>query len=496
MLKNFCHIKLYFLSILIIVFVLALQINTSYAGEKVKKSSDDPIVASFGHFKIRFSEYKAEYFEVLKQPEIYDSKKLRAGILDNLIINKILSDQATKMQLNRDEKLQRSIEAYKDKCLRDEHFQKVIVPKIKIDDSIIHRVYVYEKSQRRVKHLFFKTKVSADSAYKLLKHGASFKNIAEKIFKNDTALANSGGDLGWVNWDQLDYNLAMAAFGLPLNTYSKPVKSQWGYHILEVTGYRVDPLISKYDYAVHKYRAKLIIEYRKGEQIADEYIKRMLKNSNIIVYPRVMMLVQKDLQHKFIRKPNQFDNMFPIHLSDKEINLEEESLWDARHEVMAKINGKPYTVEDFMFELPYVPYDVVYNNFKESFDYAVRDFLITEEAKKLGLEKNEGVITKTILFKENSLALKLKKMLVSNVKVSENEIKKYYDENQNQIKGAPYNMMRPIIKEQIKENKKNEVVPEYVKMLLKNLKITKHLNIINKYYNNLYNGNFVDNGNI
>ena len=496
MLKDSNRVNISYIPCLLIALCFFLQINFLYAGEKNKHSSVNPVVAEFGNFKIRFNEYKAEYFEVLKQPEIYDSKKLRGQILDNLIINKILAAQAVKMKLNHDEKLNRSIDAYRDKCLREAHFQKVIVPKIKVDDKTIHKVYEYEKGQRKVRHLFFKSKEAADSVYKLLQKGASFKVIAKKIFSNDTALANSGGNLGWVYWDQMDYNLAMKAFSLPLYKYSKPVKSQWGYHILEITGYKANPLISKYNYDIHKYRAKLKIEYRKGKKIANEYIKKMLKKSKVIVYPKTMMLVENSVSHKFTRKPNRFDNMFPIHLNNKEIKVEEESLWDARHEVMATINGKKYTVEDFMYELPYVPYAAIYNNFKQAFDYALRDFLITQEAISKGLMHDRNVITKTELFRENYLASKLKKMLVSGVKVKEEEIKKYYQENQDQIKGASYKMMRPFIKEQIEENKKSEVIPNYVKMLLKNIKVTKHLDIINSYYDHLYNGNFVDSGKI
>ena len=487
-----------FLNILIaLLFLTFLLLTDNIIARGINDGSTyNPIVATFGKFKIFFAEYKAEYFEVLKQPEMYDSKKLRSEILDNLIINKLLSSEAIKMGLNRDEKLQLSITAFRDKCLRDAHFQKVIVPKIEISDSEIRKVYAYEQGQRRVSHLFFNTESEADSAYRLLKHGASFKAMAKEIFSNDTALANSGGDLGWVYWDQMDYNLAMAAFSLPLNTYSKPIKSQWGYHILEVTGYRIDPLLSEYNYKVHKYKAKMMIEYQLGEQIADEYIKKMLEKAKVVVSPKTLMFVKTALQNKFTRKPTKFDNMFPLHLNDKEIKIEETSLWDARHDIMATINGKPYTIEDFIGELPYVPYEAIYNDFFTSFNYAVRDFLLVKQAKKMGLGKDSGVKTNTELFSENMIALKLKKQLVADVKVSESEIKKYYEENPNQIKGAPYDMMRPIIEQQIKTTKQINVVPNYVKTMMGNMKITKRLDIINKYYDNLYNGNIVDKGNL
>ena len=67
-----------------------------------------------------------------------------------------------------------------------------------------------------------------------LQEGAAFAELAATV-SEDPASANRGGDLGEVVRGDLDPQLEAAAFSLPLNTVSEPVRSGFGLHLLEVT---------------------------------------------------------------------------------------------------------------------------------------------------------------------------------------------------------------------------------------------------------------------
>jgi len=93
-----------------------------------------------------------------------------------------------------------------------------------------------------VRHILLKQDVNMTTAeanrqvnnlYEQLKSGKDFAKMA-KLYSLDAASAVKGGDLGWVTADELVPAFADAMSALALNTISKPVKTPFGWHLIEV----------------------------------------------------------------------------------------------------------------------------------------------------------------------------------------------------------------------------------------------------------------------
>jgi peptidyl-prolyl cis-trans isomerase D len=74
----------------------------------------------------------------------------------------------------------------------------------------------------------------ADSARQEIAHGAPFAEVASRE-SADSGTAAKGGDLGEWTKGAMDPAFDSAAFSLPLNTVSRPVLSQFGFHLIEIT---------------------------------------------------------------------------------------------------------------------------------------------------------------------------------------------------------------------------------------------------------------------
>jgi peptidyl-prolyl cis-trans isomerase D len=77
-------------------------------------------------------------------------------------------------------------------------------------------------------------KARADSVRAEIVGGAPFAEVAQRE-SSDSASAAHGGDLGEWTKGSMDAAFDSAAFALPLKTLSQPVRSQFGYHLIEVT---------------------------------------------------------------------------------------------------------------------------------------------------------------------------------------------------------------------------------------------------------------------
>ena len=77
-------------------------------------------------------------------------------------------------------------------------------------------------------------KAKAESIVKQLRAGADFGKLAQAN-SGDPSSAGKGGDMGWVDKGTTVEPFDTAAFSMPLNTISDPIRSvEFGYHIIKV----------------------------------------------------------------------------------------------------------------------------------------------------------------------------------------------------------------------------------------------------------------------
>lgn len=100
----------------------------------------------------------------------------------------------------------------------------------------------HEVTKTHVRHILIKADASLTTAdasqqinnlYQQIKSGKDFGLMA-KQYSLDAASAVKNGDLGWVTSDELVPAFAEAMDKLPLNQVSKPVKTPFGWHLIEV----------------------------------------------------------------------------------------------------------------------------------------------------------------------------------------------------------------------------------------------------------------------
>lgn len=101
-----------------------------------------------------------------------------------------------------------------------------------------------QPERSHVRHILFKTKEKAESedakmkaladrVYKELKAGGKFEELAKK-YSEDPGSKDNGGDVGFITRGQTVKNFDEYAFTGPVKALSTPIKTEFGYHIMEI----------------------------------------------------------------------------------------------------------------------------------------------------------------------------------------------------------------------------------------------------------------------
>ena len=112
-----------------------------------------------------------------------------------------------------------------------------VTREVKVTDAQIASYYAKNKAQysqpesREVRHILVKTKAQADDLHAQLQNGGDFAALAKK-FSQDTGSKANGGKLT-ISKGQTVAPFDKAAFALKLNEISEPVKTEFGFHIIE-----------------------------------------------------------------------------------------------------------------------------------------------------------------------------------------------------------------------------------------------------------------------
>lgn len=111
--------------------------------------------------------------------------------------------------------------------------QKVIASLDDVTDEEVEAAYEKMKKEVHARHILVEDKETAEKLIQEIKDGANFADVAKENTIEPVG-KKTGGDLGWFSPGKMVQEFDDVAFELDVNEISEPVKSSFGYHIIEV----------------------------------------------------------------------------------------------------------------------------------------------------------------------------------------------------------------------------------------------------------------------
>lgn len=166
-----------------------------------------------------------------------DSPDLRKSIREEMINLEVVSQEAAKLGLNKNDEVMNQIELARQSALANafvQHYAK----NHPISDDQLKQEYDKVKSklgdkEYNARHILVDSKDEAKSIIEQLGKKAKFEKLAEK--SKDAGSAGRGGSLDWAVPNNFVPAFANALLKLKKGEYTKePVETQYGWHIIKL----------------------------------------------------------------------------------------------------------------------------------------------------------------------------------------------------------------------------------------------------------------------
>jgi len=262
-------------SFLLFLFVGLLWEGTACAQEKRQAADPSEILATVNGEKIMRGEVEHRMEQAFSMnPEAavkMDEKQrqeLRVQMLNRLVENRLILQEAIRegiqvsdeeagrllknlrRQFSSDQAMEELLKKGKTSIAERKKDDREFMMTRKLEAKLTEQIPISEndienywesarpflaKDTVRARHILVGNEKVVEEVIQKLKKGEKFEALA-KQYSQDTGTKDQGGELGWFSKEMVVKEFGEAAFGLKMGEISRPVKTQFGYHIIQKEG--------------------------------------------------------------------------------------------------------------------------------------------------------------------------------------------------------------------------------------------------------------------
>jgi peptidyl-prolyl cis-trans isomerase C len=173
-----------------------------------------------------------------QRAEQFNTPEGRKTLLNEVITQELIFVDAKNKKMDEESDFKAELEIMEIELLKQYGLRKLL-QEVEVSNE---EAFEYYKAHRnefktqesiRAKHILVDDAGKADQIYWDVKKGLFFEEAAKKF--SSCPSASAGGDLGYFSRGQMVPEFERAVFALEINEVSRPVRTQFGYHIIKLT---------------------------------------------------------------------------------------------------------------------------------------------------------------------------------------------------------------------------------------------------------------------
>ncbi|MCC8398534.1 MAG: peptidylprolyl isomerase [Rickettsia endosymbiont of Labidopullus appendiculatus] len=218
-------------------------------------ADEDKIVATYKGGEVKESQVMQQFQSSLDtQPGVKGKKfadfnaNLQEMLVRGYVDAKLLEQEAKNSNIESSKEFQAKLNIAKNQLIQQELMERYV--KSHVDEKMINAEYdklvasLKGKEEVKVSHILVATEKEAINIKNRLNKGEKFAKLA-KDFSQDEGSKGNGGEIGYITSGQLVPEFENKALSMKVNEISSPVKTQFGWHIINVLDKRPAQVLTK-----------------------------------------------------------------------------------------------------------------------------------------------------------------------------------------------------------------------------------------------------------
>ena len=285
-------LKVLLIGIIILLVISILYIGLNFKSKQIDKGQE---IATVNGVAIYESDIQNRLNTISPNGKI-DLASLPKEVLEALVlevnVNNTIDEEAKKLKYQNDPEINKKVEDYKKELVREKFLKEQVYSKATEERALEEYNLMVEhlkgKEERKIKHILVSTEEEIERARRSVMRSGNFEKVAKEK-SIDTASAENGGDIGYVLQEELVPEFGDVAFILKVGEVSKPVKTQYGWHIIKVEDIRPAEFMPFED-------VKDGIIQRLQEQAIQEYLLKLTKDADIELKIQPQQKTEEDIE--------------------------------------------------------------------------------------------------------------------------------------------------------------------------------------------------------
>lgn len=352
--------------------------------------------------------------------------------LDKLIDQKLSLQLAQKQNLLDEPTIKKAFDWEKKQSMLRALYRKKIGSKLKISESDLRKTYLQQNERVHVRHLFTTSKEQAQTWFNQVRNDSTlFFQLAQQAFK-DSTLKRSGGDLGWIKLAELDEQFIKGIDTLKPGQISRPIKTRWGYHVVQMINRKKPAIIREDDYLKQRPALRKWLRRKWGMEQARSFINSTIGKLNPQPDPKLFFKIWLIIKgNKDIERLNLPQQKI---LNDQILNSIRQQLESELQLPFIHYKGGNVTLGEFLNMVEQIPI-TQRPRFKTPKELSLqlakifRDDFLYKMAREENLDQDEQVLQEVQRFKEEQLYYYFINQIVDSLSVPV-AVKDYFQKHQ------------------------------------------------------------------